>query len=352
MTEILIIVFCLVMNAILSCIEMAFVTVSKPHLKKMAQQNSTAALRVLSLKKNPERVLSVLQIGITLVGAVSAAVSGAGAEDYLTPRFMEWFAIDQSLADSLAIAVIVLPLTYFSVVIGELVPKSVALRFPLKFALLGGYVLILLDRLFSPFVFFLEISTKFFTKIIMIAFSSEKIFDSSREIDIDNLTEPHKQYIFNLIDVDKRTVKDVMVPWEDVITVDVTSHHHDILDKIRESRHTRFPVLQDNEVIGILHTKEFVSETEISKLDWTKLIRDAIILTPKEPILTTLRRLQTSRKHIAVIKTGDRPIGVVTLEDIFEEVVGEIYDEDDDPRTLLSLNSKVRTMPLDKKRNS
>ena len=337
------------MNAVLSCIEMAFITVSKAHVKKLADQGKPAAKRVLNLKANTERTLSVLQIGITLVGAISAAISGEGAIEYLSPHFMNWFTLSKDISDFIATAAIILPLTYISIVIGELVPKSIALRFPLRIALMGGYVLIYLDRVFHPFVFMLEASTKFLTRFVFANFKSEVTINTSSDVDILNLTEANKQYIFNLINVDKRTVKDVMVPWDQATTIYINDHQYEILEKIKASRHTRMPVINENdEVVGLLHAKEFVSESEIAKLDWKQLIRTIPELNPKEPILSALKKLQNKKSHLAIIKDEGRAIGIVTMEDIFEEVVGEIYDEDDDPSTLLSVNSRVRTMNLKK----
>ena len=157
MFQIAVIVICLLINAILSCVEMAFVTVSKPHLRKLAARGDKLAQKVLALRSNPERILSVLQIGITLVGAISAAVGGAGAEETLSPIYQQMFNVSEHVAESLAIVSIVLPLTYLSVVIGELVPKTLALRFPMKFAKLGSFFLAALDKFFSPVVFIFEI---------------------------------------------------------------------------------------------------------------------------------------------------------------------------------------------------
>lgn len=349
MSEFLIIALCLLLNAMLSCIEMAFVTVSRAHIKKLSASGQIAARRVLKLKQNPERTLSVLQIGITLVGAVSAAVSGAGAEDYLGPRLVEWLHVTPETGDFLAIALIVLPLTYASVVIGELVPKSIALRSPLRVALVGGHILVWMDRFFYPFVILLEASTRFLTRFVFSRLKSEASVSSEGGVDLDSLSDFHKQYVVNLINVDKRRVKDVMVPWNEVTTVNESDHHHEVLEKIRTSRHTRMPVVNDEgEVIGLLHTKEFVAEAEISKIDWKQLIRSLIFLHPNEPILNVLKKLQNQKRHLAIVKEQGEVTGVVTIEDIFEEVVGDIYDEDDDPNTLLALNSRIRTMNLKK----
>ena len=358
-----IVLLCLMLNAILSCIEMAFVTVPRPLLKKLAEKGSLPALRVLNLKKNPERVLSVLQIGITLVGAISAAVSGAGAEEHLSPILMNRFLWSEQLSDFVSIAVVVLPLTYFSVVIGELVPKSLALKYPLKFSLWGGMLLIIMDRVFSPFVFVLELSTRFLTQFIFAKFKSETVGEVSEGIDIDGLSDSHRRYVLNLIEIDKRKVKDVMLGWEHVSRLNFTDHYHDILDKIRSSRHTRFPILKEGMIVGLLHAKEFVSEAEIAKLDWTTLIHEVLVLSANESLVSALKKLQTRRSHMAIVKRPqtvvptdaaptiislDAVLGIVTIEDIIEEVVGDIFDEDDSPRTLLSINSRVRTMNVEK----
>lgn len=296
MIEFLIIALCLLLNALLSCIEMAFVTVSKAHIKKLSQDGQIAAKRVLLLKKNPERTLSVLQIGITLVGAVSAAVSGAGAEDYLGPKVLRALPVSQETAEFIAIALIVLPLTYVSVVVGELVPKSIALRSPLRVVLAGGYLLLWMDRIFQPFVFLLEGSTRFLTKFVFKRVKSEAAISSEEGVDLDNLSDTHKQYVVNLINVDKRNVRDVMVPWEQASTVHESSHRHEILEKIKTSRHTRMPVIDaQGDVIGLLHTKEFVAEAEITKIDWRQLIRSIVTLQPQEPILNALKKLQSQK---------------------------------------------------------
>jgi len=351
MIEVTVVIICLLLNAVLSCLEMAFVTVSRPHIKQLAQKGSFAAKMVLRLKANPERVLSVIQIGITMVGVISAAVGGAGASDYLEPLFIDRFRLSEETSEALSILIISIPLTYLSVLIGELVPKSLALRYPIKFALLGGGLLSWLDKIFSPLIFVLEVPTKFATRYLFSKFKSEATVDLSREVDLDPLTETHKQYVFNLLDVDTRTLSDIMVPWEEVTTVDYSEHYYHVLDRIRQSRYTRLPVTKEGAVIGLLHAKEFTSEPEVSKLDWTELIRPILKMNPKDRIIWALKQFQANSSQIAIIQKDQDPLGIVTLSDIFEEIIGEIYDEDDNPRTLLSSNSKIRTMNLNRRPN-
>lgn len=343
MFEVIIVLICLCLNAILSCIEMAYVTVSKPQLRKMAQSGDKSALRVLALKTNPERVLSVLQVGITLVGAISAAVSGAGAEEYLSPFFERSFGITEEWAETLAIISIVLPLTFVSVVFGELIPKTVALRFPVRFAKIGSYVLLILDSVFSPAVYVLEMTTRVFTNLFVKKHSVESLAETASSLDLDALTDSHKQYVFNMISVEKKRLKDILIPWNLVTTVSRTAHHTDVIELIRTEKHTRIPVLDDDTPIGILHAKEFISEIEVSKVDWLALVRPPIFLSPDEPILNVLKLLQLKKSHMGIVRKNQTVLGIVTIEDILEEVVGEIHDEDDTPRTFLSNHAKLRT---------
>lgn len=352
MLEILIVALCLFFNAILSCIEMAFVTVSKPHLKQLAQKGSVAATRVIKLKENPERTLSILQIGITLVGAISAAVGGAGAEESLSPVFQQRFGLTEEISEALAIATIVIPLTYLSVVIGELVPKSLALKFPMKLALSGGLLLQTLDKIFAPFVFVLDESTRLLLKLIVHKLPNESLQEMNTTVDLEPLSDSSKQYVLNLLSVDKKTVRDIMLPWDQVCSIEVDLHYTEVLKIIKESRHTRIPVTHNGNIVGILHSKEFVSETEISRLNWAELIRATIFLKPNEPIIAALKILQQAKSHLGVIYDGQHILGMVTMEDIFEEVVGDIHDEDDSPRALLSTNSFIRNMGLSERRRT
>lgn len=343
MLELLVVIFSILANAVLSGLEMAFVTVSKAHLKKLAAEGSNSAARVLKLKSNPERTLSVLQVGITLVGAISAAVSGASAEEHLSPWFMAQFPLlSEEFAESISIATVVLPLTYASVVIGELVPKSIALKFPVKLALTGGLLLLMMDRVFAPVVVIFEYSTKFITRILFAKYQTKENVDTSQEVDLDNLNETHKQFVFNLIGVDKRRVKDVMLPWDQVNKINLLDHTHDVFEMIKSHKNTRLPVMHEDKVEGILYTKEFIAEPEVAKMDWSKLIRKAEYLSPNEPIINALKRLQQRKSHLAIVRQGEKILGIITMEDIFEEIIGDIYDESDETQSLLSTNSKIR----------
>lgn len=329
MVELAVISLCILFNALLSLVEMAFVSVSKSELKGLSKSNSHA-LRLLKLREHPERTLSVLQIGITIVGALSAAIGGVGAEEKLSPYF-ESLGLSEHVAEGVSLLLVVIPLTYLNVVIGELVPKSFALRHPMKISLTAVNGLIVAEAILSPFVKMLEISTQFFLKIILPSSKSkaqgEEIHQS---VSIANLSNAHQQYVINLVHIETKKIRDILVPWAQVNVVDLKYNLNEVLSLVMKSGHTRLPVYSENEVVGILHSKEFITFISSGDENWKKIIRPIIRIRPAEGILKTLRFMQEKKTHMALVENNSEIIGIVTLEDIIEEIVGDIYDEDDD----------------------
>jgi len=170
MVEVIVVLMCLVLNALLSLIEMAFVSVSKPELRQLSKGGHLGAARLLKLRENPERTLSVLQIGITIVGALSAAVGGSGAKESFVPYLVENNKMTVFSAEVIGILIVVVPITYLSVVVGELVPKTIALRYPMRIAMVGARWLVWAEWLLNPFVQMLERSTQFVLKILFPSF--------------------------------------------------------------------------------------------------------------------------------------------------------------------------------------
>lgn len=338
MGPLIIILICLGLNAVLASLEMALVTVRKPELRSLAKKGSQQAGRILLLKDNPERALSTIQIGITLVGAISAAVGGAGAEESLAPLIEAKFGVSERMSDGIAIACIVLPLTYFSVVVGELVPKTIALRYPMRVLSFGFFWLELGEKVLSPVVTLLEISTKLLLKIL----PKQKDAEVSPHVDLEGIPQFHQQYIVNLANIETRRIGDIMLPWAQVGYVEHSADFETVLNRVIQSGHTRLPVIQNNEIEGTLNSKEFLAFSSSGSRDWQTLIRPAVTISTDAGILQTLRQLQEKRRHMAIVMSGGELKGLVTIEDIFEEITGDLWDEDDDGlvRRLLSQRGK------------
>lgn len=346
MEEIIVIAVCLLFNAILASYEMAFVTVSRGALKKLAKEGNHDAQKLLKLRTNPERTLSIIQIGITLVGAISSAVGGAGASESIEPYFRLQMGMSENSAEFLSIILVVLPITFLSVVVGELTPKSIALKNPLKITLLGAKALFIADRFLSPLVTVLEWSTKQLLRLIR---SKPPVATAETIIEIDALPSHHQQAILNLAHIERRKIKDALVPWVEVNSVKASDEMEAVTTVIFSSGHTRLPVLDEKGTpMGILHTKECLALREVGNRDWHHAVHPLLLAQASDPVLSVFRVMQKKKSHMAVVMNADQPAGIVTLEDISEEIWGELYDEDDDSRVrkIFADRVKNRIFPL------
>lgn len=346
MEEILIVIVCLILNAFFSAFEMAFVSVPRGELRKLARSGSHEAKLLLSRRESPERTLSVIQIGITLVGAIAAAVGGAGAAESLQPYFMQEYDMHDVTAEILSVILVVLPLTFLSVVLGELLPKTLALRNPIGIVLRGARWLVRADRVLSPAVSALEKSTK-----ILLRFLTRRMNAVPRTTDttveIDALSPIHQQYVLNMAHIERKQVKDFLLPWSQVNFVQVEHSNEEVALIVFSSGHTRLPVVDNGNVTGILHTKEFLAFRETGDPNWRGIVRPGLKIHSGDSALGTLRLMQEKRSHMAIVfsGTGER-LGVITLEDIIEEVVGDLADEDDDGRVRKSFAARARSRHL------
>ena len=343
MFELLIIVGCLLINSILAATEMAFVTVGKARLRELSKAGNKEAARILSLRENPERTLSVIQIGITLVGAIGAAVGGAGSEEVLDPFLRNQLGLNETTAEFVAISTVVIPITFLNVVIGELVPKTLALRDPTKIVLKTARWLILFEKILAPMITVFEWSTK---NLLRTFFKKSKSEPETAEttVELDQLSQQTRQYVLNLVGVEKKKIKDILLPWEQVAAIDTKLSCQEVETIVLTSGHTRLPALENNQVIGILNTKEFIALRKTEETHWRTLVRPLVQVQESDSLLKAFRQMQEKRSHLSIVFRGPIRIGIVTMEDILEEVLGEIYDEDDDGalRRILSASATLK----------
>lgn len=340
MIEISIIFICLVINAFLAGSEAAFIAVSKPTLRELVKKGDHKAKQLLLLRENPERTLSVIQVGITFAGAFAAAIGGVGAEEVISPLIIRAFQLNEFIAEILSLFIVVIPLTYISVVIGELVPKTLALRRPLFIASIAAPWLQKISVLISPIITLFEWSTK----KILDSFpqkhvTSEEQTQESPSLELNVLSAPNRQYVFNILKIENTTLKEILVNWSEVIYVEDHQIQEQIENAIISSGHTRLPVVRNNEVIGILNAKEFLAFQKTGQTNWQSLLRPAYNINVNVPILSALRLMQEKRIQMAIVSDNKNKVGIVTMEAIFEEIVGDIYDEEDDGALNRILNS-------------
>ncbi len=341
-TEIVIIFFLLLLNAYFAMSEIAIVSASKPILKQMSKQGDGRADVALSLAENPAKFLSTVQVGITLVGILAGAYGGATIAEKVTPAFND-IAFINPHGETVAVAVIVSAITYFSVIIGELVPKAFALSHAERIALMVARPMRMISKITYPIVFLLEISARTLMKILGVGNKNEDVSDLelravlSEGAESGAIEKSEHEMLQRVIRLDDRDVKSIMTHRTEVVFIDVSDSIEDIRRKVHEAGHSRYPVTAGNadDLKGIVQAKELLDSalSNEGKIDIMSHVKDVMVLPESASCLQALESFK--RNHINLIVIVDEygsTQGIVTSSDILEAIVGVLpsnYDHDD-----------------------
>jgi putative hemolysin len=343
-TELLIIFILLLLNAFFALSEMAIVSSSKPMLRQMAKQGNRRAAAALKLAEDSGRFLSTVQVGITLVGTLAGAYGGAEIADKLAPGFNDIDFINPN-GEIVAVVLVVACITYFSVVIGELIPKQFALSKPEKLAMFVAKPMMYLSIACTPVVSALEGSANLFFKLFGIRREAEKVTEAEVKAMLaegvaSGAIEPKEHDMLQrIIRLGDRDVKSIMTHRVDVSFIDVKDDLQTIRRKVHESGHSRYPVIDGDvtRIIGIVQAKELLDEAfNFSEdLHLVDHIREAPIFTETTKCLEALEIFKNSPVHIAVVVDEyGAAAGIFTAADLLEAIVGIMpsnYDADDEP---------------------
>lgn len=342
MLDIFFIVIFLLLNGFFSASEIAVVTARRSHVMTLAERGSLKAKKLLKLQTEPDRLLATVQIGVTVMGSLASAIGGAASVRVLKPLLMTvpvHFISDG--AEAISIAVTVLIISYFSLIIGELVPKSIALRNPERVGLLVAGPVALISRVSSIFVSLLTASSNLLLRPFGARAFSERSFISEEEIKLlieegkeKGIFEPTEQElihsVFRFADI---SVKGVMVPMAEMVAFDVHETPETIIRRISEEHFSRYPIYdrEKSDIKGILYSKDVFTELAHKRpVVIPNLLHYALFVPESMKISTLMREMQKKRLHMAIVVDEYGAVaGLVTIEDLLEEIVGEIRDEYD-----------------------
>lgn len=338
LTELLIILSLVLANGIFAGAEIAIVALRKTRLQELVANGSRNARAVWALRENPERFLATVQIGVTVVSATAAAFGGASLSVHFVPvvERISWLPGD---ADDVALGLVVALISYLSIVLGELVPKSLALQGAERYSLIMGRPLLVLSFLSRPLVWFLTSSSN----VILKPFGDRTTFTETRHSPEElqqilhdatasgSLHPEAGEIASRALDFPELNAVDVMVPRQSVLMV----RRHAGLDEVRalllEHAHTRVPVYDgtpDN-VVGYVHVKDllaFAWENQLFVLE--DVLRPAVFVPETQRAIKLLQDMRRRHNPFAiVIDEAGGMSGIVTMEDLLEELVGEIFSE-------------------------
>jgi putative hemolysin len=340
----------ILLNGYLAGTEIAVVTARKSHIKQMAESGKKSAKAFLRLKEEPDRFLATIQIGITGVGVLASAVGGAAAIKAIKPVLQSVpIKVISLAAEPISIGIVVVIITYFSVIFGELVPKSIALMHP---ETIGLWTSRTIDAFSRMTAFFVKILT-FSTSVILRPFGekpfTERAYITEEEVKMlikegrkHGVFEPTEEKILqSVFEFTDMSVKEVMVPYTKMIMIQIDKSVKEIVSLIEEEQFSRFPVFgkEPNDIRGILFTKDFLTTlAKTGQVDIRKIIKPPYFIPETMKISLLLREMQKKRIHMALVVDEYGGIsGLVSLEDLIEEIVGEIRDEYDTESPVIQL---------------
>lgn len=348
--EISVVLILIILNGFFSGAEMAIISLRKTRIKQLTKEGNKRAKLAEKVLQNPENFLATVQVGITLVSTIASAFAGSKIAVAISPKLARSsLPFISENAETISFVIIVLAITYLSIVIGELIPKSLGIKFSERFSLLIVYPFHILSKIFFPLTRFLTLSSNLVLKIFgdRTNFSEANLTEEElRTI----LYESHKagtikkyehELLDNVFDFSDIAVSQIMTPRSQLFAVDLSEPFDKNLQSIISSGYTRIPVYKDkiDNILGILNVKSLLTWLAGNRHpdSFEQLLQKPKFFPNTQRINDLLKRMQKEKVHFAIVTDEHGDVdGIVTIEDILEEIVGEIKDEGDEEKNLIT----------------
>jgi putative hemolysin len=344
--ELIVIGAMLVLNAVFAAYEMGLASISRARLALLLSEHRKGATDAVFMKDRMEASLAIIQVGITVVGVVAAASGGAGVKDTFSPYVQQQWGLSETLADVLVLALLIIPLTFVTIIFAELVPKIIALRNNEWVVLRLSPPMRVLSRVAHPVIVVIEGTVKAVIRLLPGQAKSEATTRSQWLHELraavslartsQLLGERQEKIVLAAASLSMRPVRDIIIPIQDMSMIYIGDSLMDALVQAHRDMHTRFPVCKIKDdpqsVDGFINFKDIVAAMRVNPKDPSiKGISRPVTKVPEDMLLSQLLEMMIQQKtHIVmVLSKAGSVLGMVTLEDVMEELVGEIEDEFD-----------------------
>ncbi len=342
-TILVLLVFLILINAFFAMSEIAIISINLNKMKKLAEEGNKNAQLLVKISSNPSNFLATIQVGVTLSGFLASAVASEQFVEIIVPPLSQVISLSEDLLSAITIIIITIALSYFTLVLGELVPKRVALRSPDKIALKVIKIIYLFYLPAKPFVAFLAASTNFILRLLNM---HQEVEEDVTEEEILMLVEEgeekgtiehrERDMIENIFEFDDKKISEVMTHRTEMIALSIDSSMEEIIRIINEEGYSRIPVYQNNldNILGVLYIKDLLPlllQSCSIELDLQQYLREIPIVPETKHCAMLLKQFQEDKVHIAiVVDEHGGTEGLVTMEDLLEIIVGDIEDEHDE----------------------
>ena len=345
--QILLQIILIALNAFFAATEIAVISLNEKKVRALAEDGNKKAVKMLKIIEEPTQFLSTIQIGITLAGFLGSAFAADNFAEVLSAAISKAFnlsADNTKIINTVAVVLVTLILSYFTLIFGELVPKRIAMKHKEKLANSVCGIISFLAAVLKPIIWFLTISTNAVLRLVGIDPHEKEEPVSEEDIvlmldagaDEGSLDHDDIEYIKNVFKLDKMTAEDVMTPRKSVISISYDASDKEILEIIEEESYSRIPVYEDNpdKIIGILHACDYLLKRNEKNFNLKSILHTPVFVPETVSLDVLFKDMQTDHNHLAVVvnEYGETS-GIVTMEDILEEIVGEIWDERDEEIT-------------------
>jgi putative hemolysin len=340
--ELTLVAFLILANGFFAGSELAIISARKSRIAQLVSSGDPNAKIVESLQDDPHRFLATVQVGVTIVGTMASAVGGAAAIQYLKPLLLAApFEFVRHAAEPIAITLVVVVISYFSLIFGELVPKTIGLQYADTMALRVARTIRFLSRVGSVAVSFLTMSNRAVLYLLGIKTEGGQAFVTREEVqhivqeghETGVFSAAEREFIENIFDFTHTSVREVMVPRTRIVGLDLAASREEMLQTVLENMYSRYPVYRNSieNITGFIHGKDFLGRM-VREPDFAieSIIRPPFFVPEAKKVNDLLKEMQRKRIHMAMVVDEYGGIGgLVTTEDLLEELVGEIEDEHD-----------------------
>ena len=340
--QILLQIVFILLNAFFAGSEIAFLSLNQIKLSKQAEEGDKAAARLLVLVENPNRFLSAIQVAITLSGFLGAAFGTENFSGYLADFLVDvGLPLSPSVAGVIAMVVVTIIISFFSIAFGEMVPKRIAMQKPDMWARMALGTVKAISLVFAPMMWLLDVTTNGTLKLLGMKTKADDGAASEEDIRlmVENsgeqgaIAQEEQQWIENVFDFGDMVASDVMTPEPDVTAFSIDETPENIIQAIQETGLSRYPVYEEdiNDICGVLNARDFLLNMQAKNPKPIKgLLRRAYFVPESVHADQLFKDMQSQKHHFAiVVDEHGGTAGVVTMEDLLEEIVGNIYDEFD-----------------------